>query len=103
ARGNGGDGIQLAGASNNTIGNNDPVTGVNYNNAANFTLNSQPVTAWQGLRGADTSGQYLIAGTAGANGLLFEGPMAGVGTSYAVNFPGAANTSVYGPDNVGGG
>ena len=103
ARGNGGDGIQLAGASNNTIGNNDPVTGVNYNNSSNFTLNSQPVTGWQGLRGTGTIGQYLIAGTAGANGLLFEGTMTGVGTSYAVNFPNAANTSVYGPDDLGSG
>ncbi len=103
ARGNGGDGIQLAGASNNTIGNNDPVSGIDYNDSANFTLNSQAVTGWQGLRAGDTSGQYLIAGTAGTNGLLFEGTMAGVGTSYAVNFPNAANTSVYGPDNLGGG
>ena len=38
-----------------------------------------------------------------ANGLLFDGTIAGVGTSYAVNYPSAATTSVYGPDNLGGG
>jgi hypothetical protein len=63
----------------------------------------QPVTLWQGIRNGDTSGQYLITGTSGTTGLLFIGSIAGVGTTYAVNFPGATNTSVYGPNNLGGG
>ena len=63
----------------------------------------QPVSGWQGIRDSDTSGQYLITGTSDANGLLYEGPIAGVGgTSYSVNYPNAATTSVYGPDNLGG-
>ncbi len=100
--GNGGDGVTVAG-DNNVIGTSDPVAGITYNNSHNVSLNSQPVTGWQGIRSADTAGQYLISGTSGSNGLFFDGTIAGVGTSYAVNFPGAANTSVYGPDNLGGG
>jgi parallel beta-helix repeat protein len=58
-----------------------------------------PVSAWQGIRQASTSGQYLIAGTSGDDGLLYEGPISGVGgASYSVNYPGATSTSVYGPD-----
>ena len=49
----------------------------------------QPVSGWQGIRDAGTAGQYLITGTSDANGLLYEGPISGVGgTSYAVNYPG---------------
>ncbi len=52
----------------------------------------------------DTSGQYLITGTSDANGLLYDGPISGVGgTAYPVNYPGATTTSVYGPDNLGNG
>ena len=63
-----------------------------------------PVSGWQGIRAADTSGQYLITGTSGANGFCMIGPISGVGgTAYSVNYPGAATTSVYGPDNLGDG
>ena len=48
-----------------------------------------PVSAWQGIRGANTSGQYLISGTSNRNGLLFVGSIKGVGKSYSVNYPGA--------------
>lgn len=94
------DGVRIDNADHTLIGQRDPVTGVTYDNADNFGV---PVSAWQGIRNADTSGQYLIAGTSGADGLLFEGTLSGVGTSYAVNYPNAATTSVYGPDNLGGG
>jgi hypothetical protein len=100
ANGNTGNGVQLINSSGDTIGNSDPVTGVSYANTSNV---SQPVTAWQGIRAGDTSGQYLISGTSGNNGLLFEGTMAGVGTSYLLNYPNAAATSVYGPNNLGNG
>jgi trimeric autotransporter adhesin len=101
ALGNRQDGVTVQNANNNLIGQSNPVTGVTYNNADNVSM--QPVSAWQGIRAADTSDQYLITGTSNANGLLFEGTMAGVGTSYSVNYPSAATTSVYGPDNLGGG
>ncbi len=97
------DGVQVQDASNNLIGQGDPVSGIDYNSADNVSLNSQPVSAWQGIRGSDVSGQYLIAGTSGSDGLLFDGTIAGVGTSYAVDYPNATVTSVYGPDNLGGG
>lgn len=97
---NSGDGIKLVNSSGDTIGNSDPVTSITYADSSAVT---EPVTAWQGIRAGDTSGQYLISGTSGDNGLLFEGTMAGVGTSYLVNYPGAEATSVYGPDDLGGG
>jgi trimeric autotransporter adhesin len=97
ALGNRLDGVRIEDASNNLVGHSDPVTGVTYANADSVSM---PVSGWQGIRNSDTDGQYLIAGTSNANGLLFDGTMAGVGTSYSVNFPGATNTSVYGPDNL---
>ena len=73
---------------------------VSYYNADNVSM--QPVSVWQGLRGASGKGKYLITGTSNVNGLLFVGSIKGVGNSYTVNYPGAATTSVYGPDNLGG-
>jgi hypothetical protein len=95
------DGVSVQDADNNLIGQVTPGLGVNYYSTA--AVATQPVSAWQGIRNADSSGQYLITGTSNSAGLLFDGTIAGVGTSYAVNFPNAANTSVYGPDNLGGG
>lgn len=97
ALGNTLDGVQLLNANNNLIGRSDPVVGVNYYNTDQVNT---PVSAWQGIRGTATPGQYLITGTSGANGLLFEGTIQGVGATYTVNYPGAATTSVYGPDIV---
>jgi hypothetical protein len=63
-----------------------------------------PVLAWQGIRGADAKGQYLISGTSTtSHGLLFVGSIAGKGQSYFVDYPRASSTSVYGPNNLGGG
>ena len=97
--GNRGDGVQInASSHNDIIGQTDAVS---YYNADAVSM--QPVSGWQGIRNSDTSGAYLITGTSDANGLLYEGPISGVGgTSYAVNYPGATTTSVYGPDNLGG-
>ncbi len=105
-RGNAGNGILVTNSSaenadNNLIGQSEPVPGVTYFNAD--SVPTQPVTAWQGIRGSDVSGQYLIAGSSDPDGLLFDGTMAGVGTSYAVNYPGSTTTSVYGPNDLGGG
>ncbi len=99
--GNRGDGVQINASSHgDLIGQSNPVTGVSYYTAS--TVTTVPVSGWQGIRNSDVSGQYLIAGTSGANGLLYEGPITGSGgTSYFVNFPVAATTSVYGPDDVG--
>ena len=83
------------------IGQNNPVSSITY--ADTTGLSMQPVSGWQGIRDSSTSGQYLIAGTSGTNGLLYEGPISGVGgTSYSVNYPNATSTSVYGPDIVSG-
>jgi hypothetical protein len=101
ALGNYFDGVRVDGSSNNVIGNNNPVTGVTYNNADSVGV---PVSGWQGIRGADASGDYLISGTSGVNGLLYDGPITGTGgTTYSVNYPDAYTTSVYGPNNLGNG
>ena len=102
---NRGDGVAiLAGSHDNLIGNDDPVKSIRYFTPAGISL--QPVNALQGLRGGDRPGQYLISGTTGDNGdgLLFVGPITATGgKSYPVRVPGALSTSVYGPDNLGGG
>ncbi|MDR3633174.1 MAG: right-handed parallel beta-helix repeat-containing protein [Isosphaeraceae bacterium] len=98
--GNRGDGVRITASSHgDLIGQKDPVSSITYYNANSVSM--QPVSGWQGIRDASTAGQYLIAGTSGANGLLYVGPISGAnGTSYAVNYPGAYSTSVYGPDIV---
>jgi parallel beta-helix repeat protein len=100
--GNRGDGVQINPSSrDNLIGHSDPVTSTSFYNAD--AVGMQPVSAWQGIRNSATSGQYLITGTSGANGLLYNGPISGAGgTSYSVNYPGATTTSVYGPDVLEG-
>lgn len=101
--GNRGDGIRInASSRGDLIGRADPVTGVSYFNASGVGL--QPVSGWQGIRAGGASGQYLLTGTSGTNGLLYEGPISGVGgASFSVNYPGATSTSVYGPDLTSGG
>ncbi len=98
ALGNSQDGILVENANNNTIGQTSGVSYYDTNSVSN-----QPVSAWQGIRGGDTAGQYIIVGTSNLDGLLFRGTIAGVGTSYLVDMPTAYSTSVYGPDNLGGG
>jgi hypothetical protein len=100
---NGGDGVRVLPASRgNLIGDDDPVSGIDYYDASGVSV--QPVSGWQGIRAGDDAGTYLLTGTSGANGLLYEGPLSGVGgTSYLVQVPGASSTSVYGPDNLGDG
>jgi hypothetical protein len=84
------------------IGRSDPVTGISYYNASAVGL--QPVSGWQGIRNGTAPGQYVITGTSGSNGLLYEGPITGVGgTSYAVDVPGATTSSVYGPNLLSNG
>ena len=110
AAGNKGDGVQINASSHgDVIGQEDPVSSINYYSAATVDTSnnvSMPVSGWQGIRASDTSGQYLIVGTSDSNGLLYDGPISGVGgTAYAVDYPGATTTttSVYGPDNLGNG
>jgi len=93
------DGVRLENADENQIGNVDPVTGIDYYDADDVTV---PVSGWQGIRAADTPDDYFIAGTSELNGLLFVGTIQGSGSSYLVDYPGAYNTSVYGPDNLDG-
>ena len=77
---------------------------VTYYNAVNTTDASQlPISGWQGIKAGDTAGQYLITGTSGSTGVLYVGSISGQGTSYAVNYPCASSTSVYGVNNLGGG
>lgn len=75
-------------------------TPIVYYNADHVGI--QPVSVWQGLRGGDQPGQYIITGTSRKIGLLFIGSVKGRGTTYAVKVPGASSTSVYGPDNLDG-
>jgi len=100
---NRGDGVRInASSRGNLIGREDPVSSITYYNADAVSM--QPVSGWQGIRQADAPGQFLITGTSGDAGLLYIGPISGAGgTSYAVNYPGAVATSVYGPDNLGNG
>lgn len=101
--GNRGDGVRInASSRGDLIGNSNPVSSISYYDASSVSM--QPVSGWQGIRASSTPGQYLITGTSSSHGLLYEGPITGVGgTSYAVNVPGATTTSVYGPNNLGGG
>ncbi len=102
AAGNRNDGVKIMASSReNLIGGTNPVTGINYfNTTDNGDFSVQPVSAWQGLRNYGTSTvQFLLCGTSGSNGLLYIGGLSGGGTNYKVQFPGAATTSVYGPDN----
>lgn len=97
--GNRGDGVQInASSRGNVIGHVDPIQSVGYYTSQNVP--TQPVSLWQGIRGADTSGQYYITGTSGNNGLLFDGTIDGHGSSYTVNYPSAETTSVYGVNNL---
>jgi trimeric autotransporter adhesin len=80
------------------------VPSVTYYNAANTTdATSLPISGWQGIRNGDTAGQYLITGTSGPTGVLYIGSISGQGTSNTVIVPGASSSSVYGPNNLGGG
>ena len=101
--GNRGDGVRINASSHgDLIGRADPVSSVTYDNAA--SVPTLPVSVWQGIRGGTTTGQYLITGTSGSSGLLYEGPITGTGgTSYAVNVPGATTSSVYGPNQLADG
>jgi hypothetical protein len=99
---NQGDGIAVTALSHgDLIGSESAVSSVSYFDSSQ--VGTQPVTAWQGIKPGSTSGQYLIVGTSGSDGLLFEGTIAGVGQSYKVDYPGAATTSVYGVNDSGGG
>src|SRR5262249_3819055 len=86
ALGNTLDGVKLLNSDNNLIGNNDPITSITYNNTDQ--VSTQPVSELTGIRGADTAGQYLISGISGAlnvaQGLLIEGTIQGVGSSFLV-------------------
>jgi len=68
----------------------------------------------QGIKGGDTEGTFIITGTSNVNGVVYNGPVnhgfttqgSGTGTWYVINVPlsfNANSTSIYGPDNLGGG
>ncbi|MFM7674949.1 MAG: hypothetical protein ACKO5F_05065 [Synechococcus sp.] len=80
------------------------------------------ITFLQGIKGGDRPGTYLLTGSInatgpGSYGLVYEGPLddvqrdgvSGFGSWYTIEVPqtqafaGANGTSVYGPDNLGGG
>jgi trimeric autotransporter adhesin len=103
AAGNKGDGVRInASSHSDLIGQSNPVTSISYYTPP--PVNGQNVSGWQGISQSGTSGQYLIAGTLGDDGLLYEGPISTQGgTNYLVNYPSATTTSVYGPDDLGNG
>ncbi len=94
---------RIASSTRHRMGRSKQAATVTYYSADSVSLDGQPVTGWQGIRGAGAKGQSLITGTSGSNGLLFVGSISGAGVSYSVNVPGASTTSVYGPNNLGGG
>jgi len=103
ALGNGLDGVKIDGADSNLIGDDNAVTGIDYYDADGIT---PTVNLWQGLRGGDSEGEYLLVGTAGNDGILFAGDIEGVtGDTFTFQYPGAntLNTSPYGVNNLGNG
>ena len=103
--GNRGDGVQINASSHgDVVGQIDPVSSVDYYPTTDvYTSNgvAMPVSGWQGIREGDSSDQYIITGTSDANGLLYIGPISGIGgTAYSVNDPYAVTTSVYGPGKI---
>lgn len=101
ARSNDLGGVKIQDSDDNLIGNDDPVSSIDYYDTS--AIVGPPVSGWQGIRGSDTPGQFLMAGTSDTSGLLFDGTMDGtVGTSTLFNVPHAYNTSIYGPDNLSG-
>ena len=67
----------------------------------------------QGIKGSDSQGSYLITGTSGTNGVVYDGPIdhaatpsgSGSGTWTVMNVPTAFNaqsTSIYGVANLNG-
>ncbi|QEH36148.1 hypothetical protein OJF2_47080 [Aquisphaera giovannonii] len=96
--GNRGDGVRINASSHgDLVGQADPVAGISYYSAD--SVPTYPVSGWQGIRAGSLPGQYLMTGTSGSNGLLYVGPISGVGgTSYAVNVPWGTSSSLYGPN-----
>ena len=67
----------------------------------------------QGIKGSSTNGEYLITGTSGKQGVIYNGPInhamsrrgSGSGTWTVMNVPrsfNASGTSIYGVANLGG-
>ena len=106
--GNRGDGVQINRSSHgDLIGQSDPVSSIDYN-PTQYVVSSDnvplPVSGWTGIRESAISGRYLITGSTGDTGLLYEGPItANGGTGYVVSYPGSTSSNVYGPDDLGAG
>lgn len=63
-------------------------------NAVFWTAN---VSAFQGIQWLKHNGTYILVGTNGSSGILNIGPLNALSqTTFSVNFPNAAATSVYG-------
>jgi parallel beta-helix repeat protein len=104
ALGNSGDGVEVRKSSGNVLGNTDAVSSIDFYDANDGSDFTQPVDGWQGIRAGENAGEYMLTGTSGSNGLLYIGTIDGdSGTSYLINYPGASETTVYGPDNLGNG
>ncbi len=107
ALGNALDGLKIQNSNRNLIGQDDPTAGVTFYPSTDV-LSSPTVNGWQGIRGGDSAGQYIITGTAGVNALLYEGPLDSLGTGYTflyqTNNPNQTivETTAYGPDNLAG-
>ena len=78
------------------------MSSITYYNANSVSM--QPVSGWQGIRGEHARPVPDHRERREPTACCTMGPITGVGgTSYAVNYPGAVTTSVYGPDDLGNG
>ncbi|MDD2769090.1 MAG: right-handed parallel beta-helix repeat-containing protein [Methylococcus sp.] len=104
---NRGDGVRIGNASShNIIGTLIPPTETTYTAIA-WPQQGSDSTAIQGIRASRTAGSYVMTGSAGSIGLVYEGPvdnpLSGVWYTIDANsILGGVSTSVYGPDIIAG-
>ena len=100
---NRGDGIRInASSSGNLIGNLDPVAFTDFAPIDDPEV-TDSLTSAHGLRAGSSNGSYLLSGSGGSSGLLYQGPLdtasGGSWTTIDANAVlGGTSTSVYGSD-----
>lgn len=100
--------VNLANASGSSVRPQITVSPFLYTATGNFS------SGWglQGIKGTSEPGFFVITGTSDINGVVYKGPVNNGfnpygsgkdGTWYLMNVPGAASTSIYGPEDLGQG